>query len=271
MKKFSLLFLIITFCCTSNAQTDATGSAPNSIFKLYEKHTYTNNDNILLPFRILYPENYDKKKKYPLVLFLHGAGERGDDNESQLTHGAQLFLQEENRKNYPAIVVFPQCPKESFWSSVIADRNKTPVQFAFDYSRPSNVPLVSSFELVKQLMNEESIDPTRIYVVGLSMGGMGTFEMVYQYPNLFAAAMPICGGGDVSKYDSRILKTSFWIFHGTKDPVVDVKTSREMVDRLKKLKAEVKYTEYPEALHNSWDNAFVEPEFLKWMFGNVRR
>lgn len=88
---------------------------------------------------------------------------------------------------------------------------------------------------------------------------------------MFAAAMPICGGGDAANYDSRVLKTPFWIFHGASDPVVDVKNSREMVDKLKKLKADIKYTEYQGVQHNSWDNAFAEPDFLSWMFSHQRR
>src|SRR5882672_10284744 len=115
---------------------------------LYQKRVYVNEKKDTLRYRILFPENYDKTKKYPLVLFLHGAGERGRDNEKQLTHGAKLFLSSENRKNFPCIVVFPQCPAESFWSNVKIDRSKTPTAFDFDYSSPSNTPLLSSIELV---------------------------------------------------------------------------------------------------------------------------
>ncbi len=240
-------------------------------FSLYEKRTYVNKDGHVLPYRILFPENYDRSKKYPIVLFLHGAGERGNDNEKQLTHGAKLFLQAENRKKFPAIIIAPQCPEESYWSSVNSDRTKRPMTFVFDYSKPSNVPLISSVELVNKIIADEAADVTRVYIIGLSMGGMGTFEAVYQYPNLFAAAMPICGGGDVARYDSRILKTSFWIFHGDQDVVVDVRNSREIVEKLKRLKADVKYTEYPGVNHNSWDNSFAEPEFLSWLFSHKRK
>ena len=159
----------------------------------YQKRTYVNDKKDTLRYRILLPEHYDKTKKYPLVLFLHGAGERGRDNEKQLTHGAKLFLSPEARKNFPCIVVFPQCPSESYWSSVKADRSTSPIVFDFDYSRPSNPPLLSSIELVNQLVKEEGGDKKRIYITGLSMGGMGTLEAVYRFPKLFAAAMPICG------------------------------------------------------------------------------
>jgi predicted peptidase len=104
------------------------------------------------------------------------------------------------------------------------------------------------------------------------MGGMGTFESVYRYPNTFAAALPICGGGNEKAYDQRVRGTAFWVFHGDKDGVVDVQLSRNMVNRLKELKAkEAVYSEYPGVNHNSWENAFAEPEFLGWMFRQKRR
>lgn len=103
------------------------------------------------------------------------------------------------------------------------------------------------------------------------MGGMGTFESVHRYPNLYAAALPICGGGDVKSYDKRIKKTAFWVFHGAADAVVNVSLSREMVDKLKAIKAEVKYSEYPGVNHNSWDNAFAEPDYLNWMLLHKRK
>jgi len=224
-----------------------------------------------LPYRVLYPDNYDKTKKYPLVLFLHGAGERGNDNEKQLNWGAKLFLDETNRKNFPAIVVYPQCPEESFWAVIKVDQNSQPVKISFDYTAEANWPLTAANELVKKIANEEAVDKSRIYVTGLSMGGMGTFETIYRYPDMYAAAMPICGGGDVNHYDKRVAKTPFWVFHGDADAVVNVSLSREMVSKLKELKADVKYTEYPGVNHDSWKNAFAEPDYLSWMFAHKRK
>src|SRR5882757_11217162 len=193
MKK--LLAAVILLGCFNTMAQD---------LSVYQKRLYIKDKKDTLPYRILFPENYDKTKKYPLVLFLHGAGERGRDNEKQLTHGAKLFLSPENRKNFPCIVVFPQCPSESFWSSVKTDRSKAPMVFDFDDARPSNTPLVSSVEVVQKMIKEEGVDKKRVYITGLSMGGMGTFEAVYKYPKLFAAALPICGGGDVKSYDRRV-------------------------------------------------------------------
>ncbi len=257
-----LLFLVSSFfiILVSSAQD----------LSLLQKKEYISNGHTL-PYRILYPENYDKTKKYPLILFLHGAGERGNDNEKQLIHGAKLFLNEENRRNFPAIVVFPQCPQESFWAVIKVDTTKRPREIGFDYNATANWPLAAANELVKQLAKDEAVNSKRIYITGLSMGGMGTFESVFRYPDMYAAAMPICGGADVMSYDKRVKKTSFWVFHGAADPVVNVKLSRDMVSRLKALKVKVDYSEYPGVNHNSWDNAFAEPTYLSWMFSHKRK
>ena len=247
-----------------------TKKAVDHTLDIYEKKEFVYNGNTL-PYRILYPANYDKTKKYPLLLFLHGAGERGKDNEKQLTWGSKLFITEENRKNFPAIVVLPQCPEESFWAVTKIDRTTTPFKIEFDYTAEANWPLAAANELVKKISNEEAVDKKQIFISGLSMGGMGTFESVYRYPDLYAAALPICGGGDVNHYDKRVGKTAFWVFHGAADAVVNVKLSQEMVEKLKSLKAEVKYSEYPGVNHNSWENAFAEPEYLSWMLKHKKK
>lgn len=245
--------------------------AVDPAFAAFESHDFAFGNDHLLPYRILYPANYDKTKKYPLVLFLHGAGERGNDNEKQLHWGGKMFLNEENRVNFPAIVVFPQCPEESYWGNVIVQRDTFPLTLQFDYAALPTWPLLAAVDLAKKISREEAVDPGRIYITGLSMGGMGTFEAIYRFPDLFAAAMPICGGGDVPRYDQRVKKTPFWVFHGDADQVVDVNLSRNMVSKLKSLGATVKYTEYPGVNHNSWENAFKEPDFLKWMFTQKRK
>lgn len=239
-------------------------------FSALKKETFTSSARLVLPYRILLPENYDKTKKYPLVLFLHGAGERGNDNESQLTHGAKLFIDSANRKAYPAIVIFPQCPTEGYWSSVEVNRNTSPFTLKFDYTRPITPALQAAIELVQKMIVHEGVDKSRIYITGLSMGGMGTFEAAYRFPELFAAAVPICGGADVRAYDKRVSKIPFRVFHGAKDAVVDVKHSQVVVQKLKTLDTHVEYIEYPEVNHDSWDNAFAEPDFLSWIFSKVR-
>jgi len=249
----SLLILLSLFSGMSTFSQD---------LSLYEKKHFTSSDGFTLPYRILLPEDYKQGKEYPLILVLHGAGERGSDNEKQLVHGSKLFLDSLIRKKHKAIVVFPQCPENSYWSSVVIDRTES-LALDFDYSRPITPPLKASIELVNSLLKSERVDNRRVYITGLSMGGMGTFEAVHRYPDLFAAALPICGGGDTGRY--KKVKTPFWVFHGSDDAVVNVQYSKDMVEKLKDVGVKVKYTEYPGVNHNSWDNAFAEKDFLPWM------
>jgi predicted peptidase len=235
------------------------------ITSVFEKHWFIQNGDSL-PYRLLLPENYDASKKYPLIFFMHGAGERGNDNELQLVHGAKLFLKEEVRKNYPAIVVFPQCPQNSFWSNVSfkADDNGKR-SFVFKADAAPTIAMKLANALLHQLLQQYQVQKKQVYIGGLSMGGMGTFEMVYRNPKLFAAAVPICGGGDAA-IAKKVRKTKWWVFHGAKDDVVLPLYSEAMVAALKAAKASVKYTLYPDANHNSWDAAFAEPELLSWLF-----
>jgi predicted peptidase len=237
----------------------------------FKAETFTSSADHVLPYRILYPDDFKKGKKYPIVLFLHGAGERGNDNVSQLIHGSKLFADAANRKKFPAIVVFPQCMKESYWSSVEVDRTQTPFTLSFDYTKPMTLPLQAAIELLQHIIAQGSVDQSRVYISGLSMGGMGTFEAVYRYPELFAAAMPICGGADVNAYDERVAKVPFRVFHGADDAVVSVEQSKKIVEKLKALNVSVEYIEYSGVNHNSWDNAFAEPDYLSWMFSRKRK
>jgi len=228
--------------------------------------------NFTLPYRILYPKEFDVNKSYPLLLFLHGAGERGSDNEKQLTHGSTLFLNSENREDFPVISVFPQCPEKDYWSNVNIkkDANGNRV-FDFSPKGEPTVPMAAVINLMDSLINTNTVDRDRVYVGGLSMGGMGTFEIVKRNPNLFAAAFPICGGGNPKGVKKYAKKVSFWVFHGVKDDVVLHEYSEIMVKAIKKKGGEVKFSLYPEANHNSWDKAFSEPELLTWIFSKNKK
>jgi predicted peptidase len=219
-----------------------------------------------LPYRILLPENYNPAKKYPLVLFLHGAGERGTDNETQLSHGGDLFLRDSIRKNYPAIVLFPQCKQESFWSNVKRDTSKRGEdRLIFQTGGQPTLAMSLLRQLLTQVIKSYSVATKQIYVGGLSMGGMGTFEIVYRNPNLFAAAFPMCGGADVGSAQ-KFKQTHWWIFHGAKDDLVMPIFSQRIVTALQNIQADVKFTLYPDADHNCWDNTFAEPQLMSWLF-----
>ncbi len=244
---------------------------PAQFQQAYEKKEFISGGDTLR-YRILYPLNYDAHKKYPLVLFLHGAGERGNDNEAQLKHGGKLFADSTMRQQFPAIVVFPQCPQEGWWARITRDPNNKDSLGSFRFV--SDQPIGKSLELVNQLLDNlaasGSVNTKKIYLAGLSMGGMGTFELLWRKPNFFAAAIPICGGGDPQKVTIYARKFPIWIFHGASDPTVPVSNSRLMNNALKAAGAKVKYTEYPGVGHNSWDNAFAEASLLPWLFSQKK-
>jgi predicted peptidase len=228
-----------------------------------EKRTYTDAKGKTLPYRLLKPLDYDPTQKYPLVLFLHGAGERGTDNEKQLIHGVPEFAKEENRKRYPCFLIAPQCPSKDMWVD-LNWRAETHRQ-----SEEPAEPMRLALELVGTIQKEFSIDARRIYVTGLSMGGYGTWDALARRPELFAAGVPICGGGDETTA-SAIAKIPVWVFHGAKDPAVKVERSRRMVEALKRVGGDPKYTEYPDEGHASWVPAYKSPELIEWLFDQKR-
>jgi predicted peptidase len=228
-----------------------------------EKRTYTDAKGKTLPYRLLKPQNYEPKRKYPLVLFLHGAGERGTKNEKQLVHGVPEFAKEANRANYPCFLIAPQCPEQAKWVEVdwSADAHRQPTE-------PSE-PMRLTLELLDALPKEFSIDSHRIYVTGLSMGGYGTWDILARRPDLFAAGVPICGGGDETTA-AKIAKIPIWVFHGAKDPAVKVERSRRMIEALKKAGGHPKYTEYSDEGHFSWVPAYKDPALFAWLFAQKR-
>lgn len=241
-----------------------------SIFSQEFKEELLVYQNDTLPFRILIPKNYNTQRSYPLLIFLHGAGERGSDNKSQLVHGSSLFKSDDFKKKYPSIVIFPQCPAKSSWANVKRnDEILTGKKFDFFKEISENKQLIMVEKLLDFIQKKYNIDSSRRYVGGLSMGGMGTFELVARNPNYFAAAFPICGAGNPN-WSNHLKTTPFWIFHGEEDEVVSVDFSRKMYKALSKEKASVRLTIYPEVNHNSWENAFSDPDLMYWLFSNKR-
>jgi len=235
----------------------------NSLASTYEPREFVGANQFILKYRLLKPVSYKPGKKYPLVLFLHGAGERGDDNTVTLKHAAKDFADMNRREQYPCYVVIPQCPKEQKWSNV-------------DWSSAlSELPVVASDSmiatkaLIDDMIESAGVDPLRIYVTGLSMGGYGTWDAISRYEGFFAAAAPICGGGD-PKMVGNFSRLPIWCFHGEVDMVVNVQRSREMVDALKAIGSPVKYTEYPNIKHDSWTATYSNPDFYQWLFAQQK-
>lgn len=227
--------------------------------KILAAKAYKNAKSETLLYRLFVPKNYDRKRKYPLVVYLHGGGGRGNDNLKQIEGGngylIDFFTQAETQARYPSFVVAPQSPVTEGWVE-------------YDSMTPNRqVRLV--FELIRDLQRTYNIDDDRLYVAGQSMGGFGTFAMISEYPRLFAAAVPLCGGGDESKV-ARLIKTPVWAFHGENDQSVKVERSRDIVAAIKKAGGQAKYTEYSGEGHNIWLKVVKEPELLPWLFAQKK-
>ena len=215
-----------------------------------------------LNYRIYLPANIPAGKKVPLVLFFHGAGERGDDNTAQLKHGVTNLVQYA-MTNGPAIVIAPQCPKDQQWVNT-------------NWSAPSHImpsmpssPMKLALLLLQDALAKLPVDLNRVYVTGVSMGGYGTWDAIQRKTDLFAAAIPICGGGDSTRAQS-LKNIPIWAFHGDKDTAVPVTRSRDMVSALQACGGKIQYREYPGAGHDVWTRTYADPSVLAWLFAQHR-
>ena len=250
--KYLVLFLILFLNVNLNSQE----------LDLYEQKIFVI-ENDTLNYRILKPLNYDSTKQYPVHLFLHGAGERGNDNVSQLVHGSKLFLKKESREKYNSWVIFPQAPKYDWWGY------KDPYKLNYNVKESKAMSLV--VKLMDNFSKRNDVNQNKIYVSGLSMGGMGTFVILNLRPNMFAAATPICGDGDPNSVNNYAKKVPIWIFHGSDDTVVSPKKSLKMANAIIDAGGSPKITFYENVGHDSWNNAFAEEDFLKWIHSKTKK
>ena len=187
----------------------------------------------------------DPDKEWPLILFLHGMGERGDDLELVKTHGIPKIV--ERQPDFPFIVVSPQCPDEAMW---------------WDHH-------LTLKALLEETVAKYAVDVDRIYLTGLSMGGYGTWSMAATYPELFAAIAPICGGG-FPEFTSQFKGIPVWAFHGAEDDVVKLEVGQRMVDALRACGGSVRFTVYPGVGHDSWTQTYDNPELYEWFLQHRR-
>ena len=232
-----------------------------NVNKSFKQKTFTANDGTTLPYRIFIPKDYDESISYPVTLFLHGAGERGNDNTSHLKNVVQKLFNDKSSPFYQCIVVCPQCPANNQWVD-------TP--WANGNYRTSKIPvsneLTAALELLDSLLETYSINPDRQYVMGISMGGFGTWDLIMRNPDRFAAAIPICGGAD-PLVAQKLINMPIWTFHDSTDPTVPVNGTRDMVSALEEKGAKyVTYTETAKYGHLVWDSVVDTDGLFEWLF-----
>jgi predicted peptidase len=194
-------------------------------------------------YLLFLPQQYEKQGAWPLILFLHGAGERGSDLEQVKVNGLPGMVEE--REDFPFIVVSPQCPRGYYWSTAL---------------------LIS---LLDEIESNYKVDPARIYLTGISMGGYGAWQLAIDAPGRFTALAPVCGGGNPNEV-KKIKNLPIWVFHGGKDRIVPISESETMVNALKSAGGNVLFTVYPDAGHDSWTETYRNPELYEWFMKHRR-
>jgi predicted peptidase len=217
-------------------------------------------------YRLLKPASIEPGKKYPVILYLHGAGERGTDNISQLKYLPEWMVGLENRAKYPCFLIAPQCRPDKKWSNVSwAEKDPT------DLPQEPSDQMKVAVAILDEVLASYPCDVNRVYLTGISMGGYGSWDLAERSPQRFAAVAPICGGGD-PKHAERLVGIPVWAWHGAEDPAVPVKRSRLMIEAIRSAGGNPKYTELPGVEHNSWVQAYHGPDnLLPWLFEQVRQ
>lgn len=198
-----------------------------------------------MKYIISYPSGFTDEKKYPIILFLHGAGSRGTD--ISLLKSNPYFLITDKIKDFPFITIAPQCHQDT-WFDLFETLEKFVLYFT---------------EL-------ECVDTNKVYVMGASMGGYATWQLAMSMPEYFAAVVPVCGGGMYWNAD-RLVNVPIWAFHGAKDGCVMSEESRKMVDAVNTSGGSAKLTVYPENGHDAWSDTYANPEVFKWLLSNVKK
>ena len=216
-------------------------------------------------YRLLRPARPERGRAYPVVLFLHGSGERGSDNAAQLKFLPTWLAEPAMRERHPCLVVAPHCRADHKWVEVDWKDPRGATQPA----EPS-VDLAAAVAALDAVLAAEPADPDRVLLTGLSMGGYGTWDLAARSPGRFAAALPVCGGGDAATAP-RLVRLPLWAFHGADDPVVPPARSRTMVEAIRAAGGAPKYTEFPGVGHDSWTPAYRDPDVLDWFFAQRRQ
>ncbi len=237
----------------------------------YERRTVRvqeGDGEIELGWRLLSPASIEPGRRYPVVLFLHGAGERGDDNTAQLKYLPAWLAEPVSRAAHPCFVIAPQCRKDRRWADAARGDQAGSPQEAVPTTEMASVIKILD-EVLTRPPTGPAADPDRVYLTGISMGGFGTWDLAARMPERFAAIMPICGGGD-ARMAPRLVRLPAWVAHGDADKAVLVERSRSMVAALKAAGGNPTYVELPGVGHDSWTPTYRDPAVLAWLFGQRR-
>jgi predicted peptidase len=276
------LFSLIISCngASINKKQNITSKVIDS---LLVKHIFNASNELEMPYRLFSPQNKDKTEK-PLVVFLHGRGDRGTDNSSKIYREAGFLtnsnslLTKKMQEKYPCYILIPQCSDKTEneeWAKWVGNSPKTPFKGigengTYTMNQTPSDSGKAAIELIEKTIKDHNINPNRVYLVGLSMGGFGTWEFVSRKPELFAAAIPMAGYSDPSQIEN-IKHIPFWIFHGNKDQWNPVEGSRNMYKLLSEQNADVSYTEYKNVTHReTFKKAFKEEQLIPWIFSKTK-
>jgi predicted peptidase len=263
-----LLSALPTSAClstsTARGPAEPPAGARNAMTDL-QAQVFTDPDSgLALPYRLFVPPACTPEMPCGMLLFLHGAGERGSDNQSQLGNDALGFIGPATQAENPTIVVFPQCPPDMQW----VDAAWADGSYALART-PISQPMAAALRLLALLQAKFPVDPHRLLVTGLSMGGFGAWDIVARHPTMFAGALALCGGGDPSAAPA-IRDVPVWAFHGDQDPAVPVRGSREMIRALRKAGGNPRYTEVAGGGHTVWTIAYRDVEVIRWLLSQRR-
>ncbi|MES2921118.1 MAG: dienelactone hydrolase family protein [Verrucomicrobiota bacterium] len=228
-----------------------------------EAREWVAKDGTVVKYRWSAPEKIEAGKIYPLVLFLHGAGERGVNNSAQLKHGVIPIVEGTRKLDQPVFLIAPQCPEGRYWSPINLETGQL-----LEADKP-NPLLEAIIALTEETAKSQPVDSKRFYVTGISMGGFATWDLLGRIPDKIAAAIPICGGGDPA-LTGRFANVPVWAFHGETDSIVPVKATREMVAALENAGGKPKATFYPRVDHDSWTRTYGDPAVIRWMLSQHR-
>ena len=225
----------------------------------FAAHSFKSSNGVTMRYRLFIPSAEVRKKALPLVVYLHGSGGIGDDNRKQISGGnatgTHVWTTPDAQRMHPTYVLAPQLPPGEQWGAPGSDALSSHAE--------------ALVQLIAALTREFFLDPDRIYLTGQSLGGGGTWDIISKRPDLFAAAVPLCGDGNPLRV-AAARRLPIWVFHGAQDPLVPVTASRDLVAALRAVGSPVKYTEYPDVGHDVWTRAYVDPALADWLFGQRR-